>query len=95
MIYSKFYRDGFLITSNKNLSSNSKILNSDITLDTGKIHTFFGELNNYETLTILGEVKVFPIESYDTKIDYDLFQDVFGPIEITNELSVVNEVSIL
>jgi hypothetical protein len=94
MVTSEFYKKGFLIISNKNLTSDSKLLNSDTVLDTGKIHTFFGELNNYGTITILGEAKVLPIESYNTKVDYNLFKNIVGPIEITNEMSIMNEVSI-
>ena len=94
MITSEFYKKGFLITSNKNLTSDSKLLNSNIILDTGSTHTFFGELNNYGTIVIHGEAKVLPIESYNTKVDYNLFKNIVGPVEITDEMSIMNEVSI-
>ena len=95
MNYAEFYKNGYYITSNRNLASDSRTLIDANLFGNGATHTFFGEFINEGILVNLGEISILEIESYNTQINYDLFKDINGPIDIIDEVSVVNEVSIL
>lgn len=95
MNYAEFYKNGYYITSNRNNSSSSRTLTGLNLFETGMTHTFFGEFIVNDTLINLGEINILAIESFNTQINYNLFQNIIGPIDIIDEISVVNEVSIL